>query len=41
LLEKGVDIRTKDNSGQTVLYSMAKIGHGVVVELLLEKGGRH
>ncbi len=40
LLEKGADLETKDNSGQTLLLWAALNGHEAVVKLL-EKGAQN
>lgn len=38
LLEKGVDVNSRDNTGHTALMSAAGRGHYVCVDLLLRKG---
>lgn len=38
LLEKGAELETKDNSGQTPLPWAAQSGHEDAVRLLLERG---
>ena len=38
LLEKGADVESKDDVGQTPLSWAARGGHKAVVKLLLEKG---
>ena len=38
LLDRGVDINSRDNIGLTPLLSAAISGHTAVVELLLERG---
>ena len=38
LLEKGADVESKSNIGQTPLLLAAWNGHKAVVKLLLEKG---
>ena len=38
LLDKGADIESKDNYGQTPLSWAAERGHEAVVQLLLDKG---
>ena len=38
LLEKGADVESKDQYGQTPLSWAAENGHEAVVKLLLEKG---
>ena len=38
LLEKGAELETKDEYGQTPLSWAARNGHEAVVKLLLEKG---
>jgi len=37
LLEKGAELETKSNNGQTPLLWAAKKGHAMMVKLLLEK----
>ena len=38
MVQKGVDIKTKDGSGRTALHLSVENGHKMVVQLLLEKG---
>ena len=38
LIEKNVDIESKDGNGWTALTAAARYGHEGVVELLIEKG---
>lgn len=38
LLEKGVDIESKDDMGHTALHNAAVMGHAEIVHTLLEKG---
>jgi ankyrin repeat protein len=38
LLEKGADVQSKDNSGDTPLSMAARNRHQAVMKLLLEKG---
>jgi ankyrin repeat protein len=38
LVEKGTDIESKDNNGQTPLSRAAGSGHEAIVKLLLERG---
>jgi ankyrin repeat protein len=38
LVEKGAELRARDDVGQTPLHKAAMVGHGVVIRLLLEAG---
>ena len=40
LLEKGAELETKSNNGQTPLSWAAENGHSAVAKLLLEKGAK-